>query len=51
MSVLHNIVHLLFGVAGIELRIGGLLDTKELLIDRTEGGRIPSFDDCAGSAI
>ena len=29
-----------------ELRIGGLLDTIELLIDRTDGGNIPSFDDC-----
>ena len=29
-----------------ELRIGGLLDTIELLIDRADGIRIPSFDDC-----
>lgn len=29
-----------------ELRIGALLDTVAVLINRADGGRIPSFDDC-----
>jgi AcrR family transcriptional regulator len=29
-----------------ELRIGALLDTIELLIERAEGGAIPSFEEC-----